>query len=205
MRRLRRQHRLAWPVSRAGVPSFEEALDALRSDQHGLAVARFAARVLADPLDWPSRSNYALALLYAGRLAEAAPMLEAFIQELGSSALDAVGFHFLLGYCKLELGDARGSLLATTTFLDYGNEWNPRYLDGVHNAAAAWQQLGAKLEARLLLKDLGVQRRRPERAGEVRSAYDGPWPRRKIIETSFRILGIKARARRASRCRWLVD
>lgn len=36
---------------REGVPTFEQALEALLSDQHGLAVARFAARILADPSD----------------------------------------------------------------------------------------------------------------------------------------------------------
>lgn len=95
-----------------------------------------------------------MALLDAGRLADAAPLIEAHIQDVGPHTIDAVGLYFCLGYCKLELGDAWGSLVATTSFLDQGNERNPRYLDGVHNTAAAWQQLGAKMEARLLFKDL---------------------------------------------------
>ena len=192
-------------TSRPGVPTFEEVTEALLSDRHRLAIARSAARMLADPTDEPSRANHAIALYQADRFAEAAPMFERLIEQLGPGAIDAVPLFFSLGYCRLQLGDPRGSLVATTTFLDRGNELNPLYLDGLENTAAAWDQLGAKLESRQLSQDVAWQRGVQEGLQGGRFPNMGAWPRRKVIETSFRVLGVKAKARRARRCKWLVD
>ena len=191
------------PATRCpGVPTFAEAADALRSEQYGLAIARSAARMLADPTDEPSKATYAIALYRAGRLAEAAPLFESFIAEIGTGAIDSVGYVFCLGYCRLELGDPRSSLVAMTSFLDYGNEWHPFYLEGLENTAAAWDQLGAKLESRRLTEHVAWLRDMQERLQGGRFPNAGTWPRRKVIETSFRILGVKATARPARRCKW---
>ena len=206
----RRRPRPAARALRAGVPSFDAALQALLSDEHQAALARFAARTLADPSDWPSRGNYAIALYQAGRLAEAAPLFEKLLAEEGPDSLGAVALNFSLGYCRLELGDLRGSLEATTEFLDRSNEWHPFYWHGVHNTACAWDELGAEFEARQLFREVAEMERMDERMRQAglagsRFPYAGPWRRRRIIERSFRVLGVDRKARRARRCKWPVD
>jgi tetratricopeptide (TPR) repeat protein len=193
---------------RSGVPTLEEALDALHSDQHQAAVARFAARILADPDDEASLGNYAIALLEAGRPAEAAPRFEKLLEEQDLDSFDAantVTSYFFLACCRLDLGDPRGSLEAAIEFLDRGNESNPVYLDGLHNTACAWGQLGFELEAEQLfsaVQELGTEAQQPE---AMRLPYRGPMTRRKVIETSHRILGRKGMSRRPRNCTWPVD
>jgi len=73
-----------------GVPSFEVALKALLSGDANRAAALFAARSLADPTDWISRANRAIALYEAGRRAEAATGLEREIVRAGHADLGTV-------------------------------------------------------------------------------------------------------------------
>jgi tetratricopeptide (TPR) repeat protein len=198
----RKQGRHAAPP-REGVPSFESALEALRSGRAQAAAAEFAARVVANPNDFPSRANHAIALYDAGDFARAAPLFEALIEEEGEDSPGAIPTFFSLGYCRLQLGDARASLAATAEFLDRSNERHPFYLDGLENAACAWEQLGAQLEARSLLPDVETCRRL-EAAG--RKARMRGWPRKRVIETCFRILGyLGRRVRRPRRIGWPCD
>ena len=160
--------------------------------------------MLADPTDEPSRANYAIALYQADRFAEAAPMFERLIEQLGPGAIDAVPLFFSLGYCRLQLGDPRGSLAATTTFLDRGNEFTPLpRRPGEHRGGVGPARREAGIQAALPRRRLAARR-----AGEPAwrpLPQRRLWPRRKVIETSFRILGIKAKARRARRCKWAFD
>src|SRR5689334_14002265 len=65
-------------------PSFDSALKSLLGGEPSRAAAQFAARALADPKDWISRANRAIALYDAGRWPEAAKALEAEIARAGA-------------------------------------------------------------------------------------------------------------------------
>lgn len=190
-----------------GVPTFDEALRALQAGDLEAAIALFAARTLAHPADHPSHANYAIALYRAGRHAQAAELFEKVIEEAGPGSLVAVGFSYCLGHARLELGDPYRALAATTEFLDWSNEWNPLYLDGVSNTAEAWSQLGTVAEALELRQAVASVQRTDELMRRIglpggRLPYVGPWPRRRIIERSFRILGFIRKARPPRRCNW---
>jgi len=87
----------------------------------------FAARVLSDPTDWPSRANHAIALYRAGRWTQAAEAFRKLIDEVGPAHLHAIPMMFSIGYCLLQLDDPMGSLVSTTAFLNYSNERHPFY------------------------------------------------------------------------------
>ena len=68
----------------------------------------FAARVLSDPTDWPSRANHAIALYRAGRWTQAAEAFRKLIDEVGPAHLHAIPMMFSIGYCLLQLDDPMG-------------------------------------------------------------------------------------------------
>jgi len=154
------------------VPSFERALDALLSGDSRRAAALFAARALANPKDWVSRANRHIALYDAGRWTEAIAGFQEDIEREGILGPGAVPALFCIGYCRLQLGDAQGSLAATTAFLNLSNEEHPFYRDGIENTACAWERLG--------------------REGKAADLRRREWRREKVIATSFGLLGIDA-------------
>ena len=91
-------------------PTFEAALAALQGDRPDEAAALFAARALADPTDWPSRANHAIALYEAERWTQAAEAFTKLIGEVGPADLRAVPMMFSVGLCLLRLDDPWGSL-----------------------------------------------------------------------------------------------
>ena len=182
-------------------PSAEEALEALLSDRPDKAAAMFAARAIADPTDFPSRANHAIALYHAERWTQAADAFTKLIEEVGPAHLHALPMMFSVGYCLLQLDDPWGSLIATTSFLDRSNERHPFYTDSLENTACAWEQLGAAAEARTLRRALELRAHLPSDA-TTRRLVRRLWSRRQVIATSHRILGISAKPRPARRCSW---
>jgi len=185
-----------------GVPSFRDALAALLGDRPEKAAAMFAARALAYPADKSSRRNRAIALYEAGRWAEAAPLFEQFIAEDGCAADESVPYLFSLGLCRLELGDAIGSLLATTAFLDLWNERHPWYWEGLHNTACAWERLGAEAEAATLIHVVRAHEGLEEPRLPTTARSPCAWPRRMVIARSFAMLGLDAKPRPRRRIEW---
>jgi hypothetical protein len=167
------------------VPSFDEALEALHSGHAERAAALFAARALADPKDWISRANRSIALYNADRWAEAEASFEADIAREGVESAGAVPALFCIGYCRLQIDNALGSLAATTAFLNLSNDDHPFYADGVENTCFAWERLNKPLLA------ASLRRRR--------------WKREKIIAASFRILGISATPRPPRKIDWYAE
>ena len=184
-------------------PTAEEALDALASNRPDQAASMFAARVLADPTDWPSRANHAIALYRAERWTQAAEAFRKLIDEVGPAHLHAIPMMFSIGYCLLQLDDPWGSLVSTTAFLNYSNERHPFYADSLENTACAWEQLGAVAEARTLRRALEL-RAHPAMDATTRKLMRRLWSRRQVITTSHRILGLSAKPRLARRCSWPV-
>ena len=182
-------------------PSWEAALEALQAGRPDQAAALFAARSLADPTEWASRANHAIALYEAGHWVEASAEFTKLIGEFGPADLRAVPMMFSVGYCLLQLEDPWGSLMATTAFLDYSNERHPFYADALENTACAWEQLGAEAEARTLRKAQSL-RANPEKAGIHRDVAKSLWNRKQVIATSFRIVGYDGKPRAPRRCRW---
>ncbi len=170
---------------RPRIPSFDDALAALLEGNAPRAAALFAERALADPGDWISRANRAIALYEDERWADAAPALEAHIDRAGFDDLGTVPALFYLGYCRLQLGHIEASLAATTAFLDLSNEAHPWYRDTIENTACAWERLTHE-----------------EAAASLRSE---PWPRERIIATSFRLLGVHAVPRPPRDVDWYAD
>lgn len=127
----------------------DEALKALLEDRWRAATAKYGERLLKDPGDGIALSNRAVALYRAGRWAEAARAFEEVLRREGPCSEVATPALFSLGYCRLELDDKRGSLEASTLFLELSNEGHPFYWDGVQNVACA--------VSRLSKNDLGVQ------------------------------------------------
>jgi len=179
------------PTPRAGkevaraLPTFEEALDALHSGDAKRAAALFAARAIGDPKDWISRANRNIALYDAGRWAEAEVGFKAEIEREGIEGPGAVPALFCIGYCRLQLDDALGSLAATTAFLNLSNEEHPFYADGIENTCCAWERLDRSLLA------ASLRHRR--------------WKREKIIAASFRILGIQSKPRPPRKIDWYAE
>jgi hypothetical protein len=167
------------------VPTFESALDALLNGNPTRAVALFARRALADPKDWISRANRHIALYHAGRWAEAATGFEQDIARDGILSHGAVPALFCIGYCRLQLDDAKGSLAATTAFLNLGNAAHPFYKDGLENTACAWERLGQEAMA-----------------ADLRG---GDWSREKVIAASFRLLVIRGRPLPPREIDWYAD
>jgi tetratricopeptide (TPR) repeat protein len=183
-------------------PSFEASVAALMGDRPDQAIAMFAARVLADPTDWSSRANHAFALYHADRWSQAVDELTKLIPEVGPAHLHAGPMLFSIGFCLLQLDDPWGSLISTTTFLDYSNERHPLYADALTNTACAWEQLGAVAEARTLRGTLDL-RALPAIDATKRRLMRRLWSRRQVIATSHRILGLSAKPRPAPRrCSW---
>jgi hypothetical protein len=166
------------------VPSFESALDALLSGNAKRAAALFATSAIADPKDWISRANRSIALYNAERWADAVTAFKADIDREGFEAPGAVPALFCIGYCRLQLGDIRGSLIATTAFLDLSNEEHPFYADGIENTCCAWERLD-----------------RPLLAASLRHRR---WKREKIIGASFRILGVDSKPRLPRKIDWFA-
>ena len=182
-------------------PTWESAFEALNGGQADKAAALFAARALADPTDFPSRGNHAIALYQAGHWKEAAEAFTTLIGELGPADLRAVPMMFSVGYCLLQLGDPWGSLMATTAFIEHSNERHPFYGDSLENTACAWEQLGAVAEAKTLRRALSL-RADPEKAGAYSEVAKALWRRKLVIATSLRIVGLDRKPRPSRRCTW---
>ena len=182
-------------------PTFEAALAALQGDRPDEAAALFAARALADPTDWPSRANHAIALYEAERWTQAAEAFTKLIGEVGPADLRAVPMMFSVGLCLLRLDDPWGSLMATTAFLDHSNERHPFYAAALENTACGWEELGAVAEAKTLRRAQEL-RAGAHQAGPHRDVARKLWRRRQVIATSYRILGYDAKPRPARRCSW---
>ena len=186
-------------------PSFDAAVAALMGDRPDQAISMFAARVLADPTDWSSRVNHAFALYHADRWPQAVDAFKKLIPEVGPAHLHAGPMMFSIGYCLLQLDNPWGSLISTTTFLDYSNERHPLYADSLTNTACAWEQLGAVAEATTLRGTLEL-RADPAIDATRRKLIRRLWSRRQVIATSHRILGLSAKPRPAPRrCSWTTS
>ena len=120
----------------------DEELKALLQKRWSAAAAKNGQRPLKDPRDRIARSNRAVALYEAGRWSEAAKAFEDVLGREGPASEVAPPALFSLGYCRLELGDDRGSLEASTLFLELSNDQHPFYWDGVQNIACAANRLG---------------------------------------------------------------
>ena len=140
---------------------------------------------LADPKDWISRANRNIALYDAGRWEEAAAGFEADVAREGIESPNVVPALFCIGYCRLQLGDPRGSLAATTAFLDLGNTEHPFYADGIENTACAWEALDQAVVATSLRR--------------------GGWDRDRVLRTSFELLGLKATPRPPRDFDWYAE
>jgi tetratricopeptide (TPR) repeat protein len=173
-------------------------------DRPDEAAALFAARVLADPTDWPSRANHAVALYNAQRWVEAAEAFSKLVGEIGADDLRALPMMFSTGYCLLQLDDAWGSLMATTAFLDYSNEKHPFYADALENTACAWEKLGATAEAKTLRRAMEL-RANSDKADAYRAVAKSLWTRKQVISTTYRILGFDAKPKPSRRASWPVD
>ena len=184
-------------------PSWESALSALLGDRPDEAAALFAARALADPTDWPSRANHAIALYQADRWTQAAEAFTKLIGEIGPADLRALPMMFSVGLCLLRLDDPWGSLMATTGFLDYSNDRHPFYAAALENTACGWEMLGAVAEATTLRRAQEL-RASPDRGGPHKHVAKKLWRRSKVIATTYRILGFDAKPRPARRCSWPV-
>lgn len=88
------------------------------------------------------RTNRAVALYDAGRWDEAERAFLDVLRREGPASQVAPPALFSLGYCRLELDDERGSLQATTLFLELSDEEHPFHWDGVQNVACALDRLG---------------------------------------------------------------
>ena len=182
-------------------PSWQAALDALQAGRTEQAAALFAERSMADPTEWASRANRAIALYEAGRWREAEAEFTKLVGELGPRDLRSVPMMFSVGYCLLQLEDPWGSLMATTSFLDHSNERHPFYFDSLENTACAFERLGAEAEATSLRRALTL-RADPDEAGPYREVAGTLWSRKLVISTSFRILGVDRKPRASRRCSW---
>jgi tetratricopeptide (TPR) repeat protein len=163
----------------------DEALKALLEERWQAALAEYGKRLLKDPGDEVARTNRAIALYEAGRWSEAAKAFAELLRREGPGSEVAPPALFSLGYCRLRLGDARGSLEATALFLELGNDRHPFYRDGVENVACALERLG---EADL--------------AARVRGARSLGWSREGILRAAFRVLGWRRKPLPPSKLRW---
>jgi tetratricopeptide (TPR) repeat protein len=95
-----------------------------------------------DPGDRRARSSRAVRLYEAGRWLEAARAFEEVLRHEGPASELAPPALYSLGYCRLALGDPRGSLEASALFLELIDEQHPLYRDAVRNIACAASLLG---------------------------------------------------------------
>ena len=195
-----RKH-LTKPVKTWGVPSEEVALEALHWDRNGEAAALFAARALANRLDWFARVNYVRALYNGDRYVEAARGFRRLLDEAGPKNPEAPFWFLALGYCLLQLEEDWESLVATTGFLERANHRHSSYYVGLENTACAWNNLGALAESTSLRKAIHL---RTHRAPDVYTAglVRHLWSRGQVLATSRRILGLPARVRRSRGPSW---
>jgi tetratricopeptide (TPR) repeat protein len=136
----------------------DEALKALLAERWSLAAAKYGQRLLKDPDDGVARCNRAVALYEQGRWSDAAKAFEELLRREGPASEVAPPALFSLGYCRLELEQNRGSLQASTLFVELSNEDHPFYWDGVQNIACACNRLGhSALAVQLYRVVLGVQ------------------------------------------------
>jgi tetratricopeptide (TPR) repeat protein len=169
----------------------DEALKALLEERWLAALAKYSERLPRNPRDDIARSNRAVALYEAGRWAEAAKAFEDLLRREGPASEIAPPALFSLGYCRLELGDDRGALEASTLFIELSNERHPFYRDGVHNIACAADRLGEHAAAASLYRAASGKARR--------------WTRKRILRAAFRVLGWHRKPLPASRLIWRRD
>ena len=186
----------------------DDALKALLEERWSAALAKYGKRLLRNPADNIARSNRAVALYEAGRWAEAAKAFEDVILREGPTSEVAPPALFSLGYCRLQLGDNRGALEASTLFLELSNEQHPFYRDGVQSIACAAKRLGEhKAAADLYRVVLGVAPHRDEADGRRRrTRLTAPRATRKrILSVAFRLLGWDRQPLPRSTLRWRRD
>jgi|SRR6267142_2636578 len=136
----------------------DEALKALLEGRWPVAAAKYGERLLKDPDDGVARCNRAVALYDAGRWREAARPFEELLLREGPASEVAAPALFSLGYCRLELNQDRGSLQASTLFIELSNEDHPFYWDGVQNIACVCNRLGeSAIAVQLYRVVLGVR------------------------------------------------
>lgn len=136
----------------------DRALKALLDERWQEAAARYAKRLLKDPDDGIARCNRAVALYEAGRWPAAARAFEELLRREGPGSEAAAPALFSLGYCRLQLEQNRGSLEASTMFLELTNDRHPFFWDGVQNVACACSRLGrSAVAAQLYRVVLGVR------------------------------------------------
>ena len=191
------------PAQARLVPTEEEAVDALRGQRHGEAAALFAARALADRLDWPARVNHVRAIYNGDRYSDAARGFRRLLDEAGPTNPEAPSWFLSLGYCLLQLDEDWDSLVATTGFLEHASEKHPWYAVAIENTACAWEYLGALAES-TSLRRAGHLRAHPAPDAYTAGLVPRLWRRRQVLSTSYRILGLPSRRSRPRRPSWAI-
>ncbi len=136
----------------------DEALKALLEERWRVSAAKYGKRLLKDPDDGVARCNRAVALYEAGRWRGAARAFEELLLREGPESEGAPPTLFSLEYCRLELNQDRGSLQASTLFIELSNEDHPFYWDGVQNIACVCNRLGeSAIAVQLYRLVLGVR------------------------------------------------
>lgn len=178
----------------------ERAWKALLDERWQEAAARSGKRLLKDPADAIARRNRALALYEAERWAEAARAFEDLLRREGPGSEAAAPVLFSLGYCRLRLDENRGSLEASTLFLELSDERHPLFRDGVQNLARALRRLGQSALAVQLSR--GVPGARPSTRTPLKGRR---WSRERILHAAFGVLRWKRDPLPAPRRRWRPD
>jgi tetratricopeptide (TPR) repeat protein len=188
----------------------DDAFKTLLEERWRAAAARYGLRPFEQPEDGIALSNRAVALYEAERWAEAAQAFEEVLRREGPASEMAPPALFSLGYCRLQLDDARGALEASTLFLELSNEEHPFYRDGVQNVACAASRLGElALAVQLHRVALGAGPDQPialaAGRSEVTSLHSPRWSRERILRAALRVLGWRREPLPPSMLTWRSD